>query len=125
MRLTDYDKLQLKLRAYADKKAANGEIEIANGILKAKCFIDQECEIINEQQLNGGWIPASERLPTIRECQENDCRFIVTDGNRRYQVWFDYEEGYFQKCECNGLGLKKDKCVIAWQPLPSTYKEVE
>ena len=78
-----------------------------------------------EKQLNGGWIPASERLPTIRECQENDCRFIVTDGNRRYQVWFDYEEGYFQKCECNGLGLKKDKCVIAWQPLPSTYKEVE
>lgn len=78
-----------------------------------------------EKQLNGGWIPASERLPTIRECQENDCRFIVTDGNRRYQVWFDYEEGYFQKCECNGLGLKKDKCVIAWQPLPSAYKEVE
>ena len=60
-----------------------------------------------EKQLNGGWIPASERLPTIRECQENDCRFIVTDGNRRYQVWFDYEEGYFQKCECNGLGLKR------------------
>ena len=30
MRLTDYDKLQLKLRAYADKKAANGEIEITN-----------------------------------------------------------------------------------------------
>ena len=22
-----------------------------------------------EKQLNGGWIPASERLPTIRECQ--------------------------------------------------------
>lgn len=78
-----------------------------------------------EKQLGGGWIPASERLPTIRECQENDCRFIVTDGNRRYQVWFDYEEGYFQKCECNGLGLKKDKCVIAWQPLPFAYKEVE
>lgn len=63
MRLTDYDKLQLKLREYADKKAANGEIELANGILKAKCFIDQECEIINEKQLNGGWISVSERLP--------------------------------------------------------------
>lgn len=123
MRLTDYDKLQLKLREYADRKASNGEIELANGILKAKYFIDQECTVIEEKQLNNGWIPVSERLPTIKECQENDCRFIVTDGNRRYQNWFDYEDNYFDRCACNGLGLKRDSYVIAWQPLPEPYKE--
>lgn len=28
------------LYRYADRKHANGEIELANGILKAKCFIE-------------------------------------------------------------------------------------
>ena len=78
-----------------------------------------------EKQINDGWIPVSERLPDMDECHKNDNRFIVTDGNRRYQDWFDYKERHFVRCECNGLGLKKDKCVIAWQPLPPAYREVE
>ncbi len=76
-----------------------------------------------QQQLTGGWIPITERMPDMKECQANDCRFIVTDGNRRYQDWFDYEDSYFDRCECNGLGLKKDNCVIAWQPMPEPYRE--
>lgn len=30
------------LREYADQKGANGEIELANGILKAACYIEEE-----------------------------------------------------------------------------------
>lgn len=80
-------------------------------------------ETIYDAKLTNGWILVSERLPTMEECQKNDCRFIVTDGNRRYQSWFDYEDNYFEKCDCNGCGLKKDNCVIAWQTLPEPYKE--
>lgn len=73
-------------------------------------------------QVVDNWIPITNRLPTMEECQKNDCRFIATDGNRIYQLWFDYEDKYFEKCECNGLGLKTDNCVIAWQALPKPYK---
>ena len=33
------------LRAYAELKHANGEVELANGILKAVCFIEKEDNI--------------------------------------------------------------------------------
>lgn len=112
MRLTDYDKLQLKLRAYADKKAANGEIELANGILKAKCFIDQECEIINEKQINGGWIPVNKEMPN------KDGFYIVSMSTGKKEV----ECVYFQK---NINMFISNGQVIAWQPLPEPYKEVE
>lgn len=44
---------------------------------------------------NYEWIKCSDRLPTMEECQRNDCRFIVSDGNRVYADWFDYmADGY-------------------------------
>lgn len=119
MRLTDIDKLQLKLREYADKKAFNGEIEVANGILKAKCFIDQECTVIEERQLNNGWIPVSERLPgehkrylvSMKHKSLNDtfidCRYCDPDHQFEYQ---------------NSLERHNWE-VTAWQPLPEPYKE--
>lgn len=89
--------------------------------------LEKAIEVVKEvaAEYNNGWIPCSERLPTMHECQENDCRFIVTDGNRRYQDWFDYEDNYFDRCSCDGRGLKKDDCVIAWQPLPQPYEPKE
>lgn len=74
------------------------------------------------------WIPISERLPTITEYQENDGRFIASDGNRTYQNWFSIYDGFFIT-EDNEFGsllkLKEDKCIIAWQPLPKPYKKGE
>ena len=34
-----------KLFEYADSKFQSGEIELANGILKAKCFLESPCNI--------------------------------------------------------------------------------
>lgn len=50
------------LRAYAEQKHANGEVELANGILKAVCFVEKEDNIpttynldaVVEQLENGG-----------------------------------------------------------------------
>lgn len=40
-------------------------------------------------RLRGKWIKVSDRLPTREEYQKNDGRFIVTDGNRVEQGFFD------------------------------------
>lgn len=73
--------------------------------------------IINSQPKVGRWIKCSERFPAIEECWENDCRFIVTDGNRRYERNFDYIGKRFVHIDDN-LRSTEDRCVIAWQPFP-------
>lgn len=78
-------------------------------------------EIISKQSQIDRWIPCSKRLPTMKECQENDCRFILDDGNRRYQGYFDYIEKKFVYFNLDGMQI--DKCAIAWQSLPEEYKE--
>lgn len=47
-------------------------------------------EFIEEQPRISGWIPCSERLPTMEECLKNNCCFILDDGNCRYHGLFDY-----------------------------------
>lgn len=77
-----------------------------------------------EKQLTNGWISVKNRFPNMEECQRNDCRFITTDGNRRYQRHYDYAEKVFgEPFHHNTMNFYIDKCVIAWQPLPEKYKE--
>ncbi len=60
-----------------------------------------------EKQLNS-WIPVSERLPN----RETGCLvWQKIDGHYKYNIWH-YVTDF-------------PSSVIAWQPLPSTYKEVE
>ena len=78
-----------------------------------------------EQQEKEKWVPISERFPSMEECQKNDCRFIVTDGNRIYQNWFNYIDGYFESYNCDGTEfslLRKNNLVIAWKSMPEEYK---
>lgn len=56
----------------------------------------------------------------MEECQKNDCRFILDDGNRRYEGHFDYKRNRFVRFDCDGM--REDKCVIAWQPFPDAYQ---
>lgn len=75
-----------------------------------------------DEAKNDGWIPCSERLPNEIEFQEAYCRnqyaaeFLVTiKGATRPTTlyfknnsWFDEGRNYYK--------------VIAWQPLPESYK---
>jgi hypothetical protein len=73
-----------------------------------------------EKQLTNGWIPVSERLPNMEECQKNDCRFIVTDGNRVYEDSFDYmTDGYIEPHWTYSTMCQP----TAWQPLPEPLPE--
>ena len=69
-----------------------------------------------------------ERLPTKEEFLKDDGRFILDDGNRRYQGLFDIYDGKF-KFSRNTSGIHyelfEDKSVIAWQPLPEPYNPKE
>jgi len=108
--------------------------KIENAIMNLKSLDNQadlygfQIDTINlaiealERQLNNGWIPTKQRLPNMKECQKNDCRFIVTDGNRVYGDSFDYlADGYIEP-----KWVYSSMCEpIAWQELPERYKEVK
>lgn len=89
-------------------------------------------EVVNqvEQEYNDGWISCSERLPDKEEFLKDDGRFIVTDGNRRYESIYDIYCRCFKTLKLFGFNLngrdarfEVDKCVIAWQPLPPKYEQ--
>lgn len=75
-----------------------------------------------KKNYNNGWISCKKRLPNKEEYNKNDGRFIVTDGNRRYQGLFDIYNNKFIY-DTTMFRTAEDKCVIAWQPLPNEYKE--
>lgn len=67
------------------------------------------------------WILVSERLPNNHECIKNDGLFNVSDGNRSYFGWFGiYNNKKFVKPTIAGFCV--DDAVIAWMPLPESYK---
>lgn len=69
------------------------------------------------------WIPVNERLPDHDECIKNNRLFNVSDGNRSYSEWFDYDKQKFG--EHTMAGFRVDYAVIAWMPLPEPYEVKE
>ena len=70
---------------------------------------------------DNGWVAISDRLPTMEEYQRDDGRFILDDGNGRYQVWFDIYDRKFKYYDFLFETTCVDKDAIAWHPLPSSY----
>ena len=82
-------------------------------------------DCIKQQPKVGEWIPVSERLPNKEEYLKDDGRFMLDDGNRRYQGLFDIYDGKFKFTKhISGLNyeLFEDNCVFAWMPLPEPYR---
>lgn len=82
-------------------------------------------DCIKAQPKFGEWIPVSERLPNKEEYLKDDGRFMLDDGNRRYQGLFDIYDGKFKFTKhISGLNyeLFEDNCVVAWMPLPEPYR---
>lgn len=106
------------------KNAYSGEgfYEFSNLVRKAADTIETLSAKLQAANMDngGGWIAISERLPTKEESVKNDNRFILDDGNRRYEGCFDYIEKRFVRFNCDGM--QKDKCVIAWREMPEKYR---
>lgn len=64
------------------------------------------------------WILISDRLPTHEEYCKNDGRFLVDDGNRKYQCHYDIYTEQFVHISDRDLSMKKDTCVLFWRELP-------
>lgn len=106
-----------------DEKKLIERFRKLRGIETLSCMLIRDViKEIKEQPKIGGWIPCSERLPNMEEVYKNDGRFILDDGNRRYQGIFDYTEKKFVRFDFF-CGMQEDKCAIAWQPLPEAYHE--
>ncbi len=78
-----------------------------------------------DEAKNDGWIPCSERLPNEIEFQKAYCRnqyaaeFLVTiKGATRPTTLYFIKNSWFDE----GMNYYK---VVAWQPLPASYKGEE
>ena len=109
-----------------DEKKLMKEVRYLKSVIRHNPAIDEIIKLIKQQEVVGEWIPVSERLPNEEEFKKDDGRFMLDDGNRRYQGFFDIHDGCFKfSAHISGLfpELVEDKNVIAWQPLPKRYKE--
>lgn len=105
--MIDDKQLIEELRKYADELGTvRGEIELANGVLKA-------VSIINEQPKVGEWIPVEERLP---ESCENA---LVYTKRGHYRIGEYFEE---HKRWWLGAYWEDSDFILAWQPLPEPFK---
>lgn len=116
--MIDEKRLIGELRKYADELGTvRGEIELANGVLKA-------ISIIKSQPKVGEWIPCSDRLPKQDECVLVSYRsFMVWDKDiYSDKIAIIREDGWHWWDE---LETKIENEIIAWQPLPEPYEVKE
>lgn len=110
--MIDEKKLIEELRKYADELGTvRGEIELANGVLKA-------ISIINEQPKVGEWIPVEDRLPKY------DGVYLITainDYEGIYMAVSSYDSQY-KSFSYDGV---EDDNAIAWMDLPKMYEVKE
>ncbi|MCI6380173.1 MAG: DUF551 domain-containing protein [Erysipelotrichaceae bacterium] len=108
--MIDEKKLIEELRKYADELGTvRGEIELANGVLKA-------ISIINEQPKVGEWIPVEERLPEIFE------NVLIYTKSGHYHIGAYFEE---RKRWWLGVYWEDLDFILAWMPLPKPYEVKE
>lgn len=107
--MIDEKKLIEELRKYADELGTvRGEIELANGVLKAISIIEKQPKV-------GEWIQVEERLPNIYKT------VLITTYNQEVRTAFlDGDHYWF-----SGLWTYTFDDVLAWQPLPETYEVKE
>ena len=76
-----------------------------------------------EKQLNGGWIPVSERLPEKEDIYQVTIKYENFAGIHLTVRTAIYEN---EKWNIHGSQpVISNRKIIAWQPLPEPYKEVE
>jgi len=83
----------------------------------------------NSEQVKGGWIPCSERLPEEKQC-------VLVQVTKEYQLYygdetpmcvmkFEKHDDCFSWKEIGFDDWLRDDVVLAWMPLPTPYTEGE
>lgn len=103
MRPIDAEKLEKNLRDYADKKHYNGHIELANGILKAICYIGEMPTVDAGLVRHEKWIREDAFSSMI------DVPWLCSGCNLRLMlsgIYTPYGCGYYY---CPNCGAKMDR----------------
>lgn len=79
--------------------------------------LEHDADIIRKQ-INAGWIPVEERLPTRGECEKDNNEFFVqTNTGERFSCEYDpLANGFDNPLWCCNVP------VVAWRPLPEPYR---
>ena len=72
----------------------------------------------NSEQVNNGWIPCSERLPS-----EEELVLLQTKRDGRMYVGYHRRNGAKWVCVTARNSVVTGMIPIAWQPLPQPYKK--
>ena len=104
------EEINRRIDEYVDHDYVRGSGDVVKGLSIAKSII--------RKHINDGWISVEERLPTVEECEkENNEFFVQTDSGERFSCEYDpLANGYDNPSWCCNVP------VIAWRPLPETYK---
>lgn len=118
--MQELEKILEEIDGMIERYKENPRLEIVD-----ICYGLNQAKQIIRKRMNGGWIPVEERLPTMEEYQKDDGRFILDDGNRRCAGYFDVYTGRFysyRHITPYRAELYEDNRIIAWQPLPDSYR---
>jgi hypothetical protein len=137
---TEQEAYELAIKALKKMNISNlnmiEDIEILNEILEIVPLNHREVKVIKkviqalEHQNKDRWIPVSERLPNDTECNEFDdmhpnhrkflCTIKISDYEPQIRVLF-LSEVFGWKYGADDY----NEYVVAWKPLPESYKEID
>ena len=104
-----------ELRKYADGRKG----EISQICRDAADTIEDLSAKVRANNLHGGWIPVSERLPEVNEYVGSVCRhYLIQDEFGDMHVAHLCDRGWVPTC----VLLELDCDVVAWMPLPEPYE---
>ncbi|WP_313528763.1 DUF551 domain-containing protein [Anaerotignum sp.] len=125
-RCIDAEIAEKSLRQYAEQKHANGEIELANGILKAVCKLKTLPAADVKEVVRGKWIKFELEYDEEEKVEMLSCKLpddeeeiIVTDGKNVWEDTFLRDVG---ECYLDS-GYEFITGVTHWMPLPEPPKE--
>ena len=121
-----FDVLKGKLEEFKNQLSEN-EMLSALGVHIVERVVEETQKIVDqvEQEHSDGWIPCSERLPDNPSdvlCWYEYYRY--GEYNRMFQMYGIGRYYSSQGIWCGEVSNGKKSRVIAWQPLPDSYKGV-
>ncbi|WP_304508936.1 hypothetical protein [Anaerotignum sp.] len=108
MRYIDAEIAEKSLRQYADQKHANGEIELANGILKAVCKLKT--------------LPAAELKARLSKAVELPCKLLCAPGDLVFEA--NINRNIMSVYEVTEIAIQQGFVSYRWKIVDGIYSRL-